>query len=761
MLRASPFIVACLFCLPAIAQEESEHRPVRPKGRYFTQDQLQRALQGAKDPGKPATKSHDQPPPPPRENMKALIDFAKQNPELTKSLLDAARDLMRDNPDLLNGNRDEAAKKIAEHMAKQSNLGDLLKQLDQKPPPSNVMRTPPEPSDQKGRRSRRKSPQQNPEGRNEPRPDTREPKGDAQHQPRREPDAAEETPKPSKNLLDDLAAQSPDFMKSLLEQAKKQMQSGHAPTREQVEDAVNKAAEAVKNDPAVAPWLNDPKTQEKLQSPELREAVRKMIAQQSASRRPRAGDPISQRPDQPPARQPADEPAKEAPPEQPPRNSDAAPPQPNEQGAEASPPQRPDATKRRRFSESLSSDEQTKKADAARKRVAKAMEEAHAKPGDREPERREPQPQSAETTQSQPSQADEGKDAAGRMADMLKQNPGLVESLLKSAGSDESKGGGQDMRESMKGLLDALKGTDIEKQAREFARELNKDGALDDLLKDARGKNQSGPLGGSAPRNPRPEPSSRSATEEASKAFKALAGEDFNASKLGDTMKSLGDALKKQTTGEERGSFSRAPSPSGPSAPKEGLGDGFLGMLGRGASKVGEWSAKASQSIAQNVAPSSGPSQINPPSFGELKSLTLPSAETGGKVLLVVGIVAALAVGAWLLLKRPETQVAGGPLFVKLPKLSLAGLPPREQAALLFERAALERLGEPARPKHHVTLAEKLCNGPSPDAHVLAEVYEAARYTPPTDPFQPDQVGVVRAIIARTGPPPKSVDGAT
>jgi hypothetical protein len=732
LLRLPSFIAAVVIAFGATAQNP-EHRPVRPKGRYFTQDQLQRALRGAKT--GPAKAGEQQPTTPPSEMAKSLLDFAKQNPELAKSLLEAAQNLAKENPDLFRGGNDEAAKRLAEQMAKQSNFGDLLKNLDQKPPPSNVKRKPSEKTDEKGRRSRNKK---DAEGETNPQEQPREDsKGRPSPQPRPTPDSETDSPKKERSPLADLAGQSPDFVKSLLDQAKMKAQNGRPPTKKQIDDAIKKATEEMKHDPAYADWIRNPQTQEKIRSPKLRDEVMKQLTPpKNTSRRTPQPDAKSEeqpQPEKPPPLEPYREPFK------------SQPDQPDEQRPRDPLEDRPksDPNRTKGMADSFLK-EQMRKADAARKAVAKEREEQGRTPGDREPIKEEGKDPSIE----QPASPN-----IEQLAELLKQNPGLVESVVKSAGGGE--GGSQ---ESLKGMLDALKGTGLERQFRDLAKELNKDGSLNDLMK---GRGDSQQIGQTSPRNrPREDatPPPRSTAEEASKAFKSLAGEDFNASKLGDAMKSLGAAIKKQTAAEDEQSW----SPSRGQASKtagDGLGEGWLGALSRGAAKVGEWGASATQKLSQQVAPGLETPRIDPPAFSELRSLAMPTAETGGKMLLVFGIIAAIACGVWMLLRRTETVLGGGPLLARLPKLSLAGLPPREQAALLFERAALERLGEPARPKNHVALAEKLCNGKEQDSHLLAEVYEAARYTPPTDPFQPDNVSVVREIIARNRAVGKANDG--
>jgi hypothetical protein len=709
----SIFVVAAL-ADGAIAQEP-EHRPVRPKGRYFTQEQLQRALAEAN--ADPAKTGERQPEQPLSENAKSLVDFAKRNPELAKSLLEAARNLAQSNPDLFKGDDPDAARKVAEELSKQGGLGDLMKKLDQKPPPANVKRKPPGQSDEQGRRPRDKRSNEGDLDRKTP------PQDSTQPEPRDfkpEQGSETETPKKPRSALQDLAGQSPDFVRSLLEAAKKKALEGSPPTKEAAEETVDKAVEDLKHDPTIAPWLEDPQTQRKLRSPQLREEVRKEIERgpQPSNRRGNRADGNQTKEDSPPTRDPVDSPPVDSP-----KNLNRG------DGR-----RKPTAPKNERI------DPERSKADESQqdvKKWAESLLNPDKKRSSKEADSSKPSNESSEKGKA--------KAESNPIADLLKENPGLVESLIKSAGAGEQTGEGKD---SLKGVMEALKGTGLEKDFRDLARELNKDGSLNDLLKDFREQESST---GSARSNRRGQESGeakRSSAAEASKAFKELTGEDINAGSLGETMKSIGEVIKKQTAASEGASGRRSDSSSS-SSTGDDLGDGLLGMLGRGAAKVGEWGAQASQKISENVAPNVVSPQMNTPSLGDMMSM--PSAETGGKALMLFAIIASLAFGTWLVLRRQGITIAGGPLALRLPKLSLVGLSPREQAAALFERAALERLGEPARPKHHVALAEKLCHGPTTDSRTLAEVYEAARYTPPTEPFQPENVAVVRDVLGRQG----------
>lgn len=701
--------------------QELEHRPVRPKGRYFTQDQLHRALAGANQEGmKSPEKSPSQPL---SENAKSLIDFAKKNPELAKSLIDAARDLAKNNPDLFQGNNnEEAAKKIAEQLSNQSNLGDMLKNLkrDQKPPPSNVKRPPTDESDEKGRRqfnrnSKRTDPTQTP--RREDSPD--DPNARKEH----DPNAERKESKNAKSTLNDLAGENPDFTRSLLEELKKKAVEGTPPTPEAAKEAVDKIVKDFEKNPTSAPWLNDPMTKEKIQSPELQEEVRREMARRSAPSNRAPSDRDKRSTESSPPRNGEDEPAR------------------NEGEPEAS-------KKGERRPDDATNGKKPSKMDTRKQFPNPNADKTGRREADREAkgERQKPSEKTDEAAAEKDSQP-----KSNPIADMLKENPGLVESLIKSATNNDDKSGSGNPQDGLKGIMEALKGTGLEKDFRDLARELNKDGSLNDLLKNDGGA-------GSAERTPRRTESAeaqKSAREEAAKALKELAGEGFDPNSLGGAVKSLGEAFKKSSTPNEDASRPRS-EPASPRPASEGLGEGWIGALGRGASKVGEWGAKASQKLSENVAPEFGSSRMNPPSFGELKSLSLPSAESGGKALMVFAILAAVAVGVWMILKRNGVIVAGAPLLSRLPKLSLVGLSPREQAAALFERAALERLGEPARPKHHVALAEKLCQGASEDSRTLADVYEAARYTPPTEPFQADNVGLVKDVLGRQVKTPKN-----
>jgi hypothetical protein len=715
------WVLTVLLGFGAVARaQEPEHRPVRPKGRYFTQDQLHRALAGANQEGmKSPEKSPSQPL---SENAKSLIDFAKKNPELAKSLIDAARDLAKNNPDLFRGgNNEEAAKKIAEQLSNQSNLGDMLKNLkrDQKPPPSNVKR-PTDESDEKGRRqfnrdSKRTDPTQTP--RREDSPD--DPNARKEHDPRSE----RKESKNAKSTLNDLAGENPDFTRSLLEELKKKAVEGTPPTPEAAKEAVDKIVKDFEKNPTSAPWLNDPMTQEKIQSPALQEEVRREMARRSSS-------------------------------------SNRLSPDREKRSTESSPPRNGEGEPSRDEGEpKASKDGDRRPNDATNGKKPSKMEPPRKfqnpfakKNGEREADRKSSEELSKQSDKNDDAAAEKRPDPKSNpIADMLKENPGLVDSLINAAKNNDDKSRGGNPQEGLKGIMEALKGTGLEKDFRDLARELNKDGSLNDLLKNDGGA-------GSAERTPRRTGSAeaqKTAREEAAKALKELTGEGFDPNSLGGAVKSLGEAFKKSSTPNEDASRPRS-EPAAPRPASEGLGEGWIGALGRGASKVGEWGAKASQKLSENVAPEFGSSRMNPPSFGELKSLSLPSAESGGKALMVFAILAAVAVGVWMILKRNGVIVAGAPLLSRLPKLSLAGLSPREQAAALFERAALERLGEPARPRHHVALAEKLCQGASEDSRTLADVYEAARYTPPTEPFQADNVGLVKDVLGRHVRPTKN-----
>jgi hypothetical protein len=224
--------------------------------------------------------------------------------------------------------------------------------------------------------------------------------------------------------------------------------------------------------------------------------------------------------------------------------------------------------------------------------------------------------------------------------------------------------------------------------------------------------------------------------------MKELTGDSLSSETLQKTLQNLAQNPSRQNQNQ---STSRPDSK--PIAETES--SGWLKSFNNAAVKIGSWAASASKHAGENLIPNTSSSRMEPPSLNQIASTAIPRPESISRFGMIVLVLVVLGAGLLLLLRiRPglvATFVGGSG---KRPPLVLAGLSAREQVQALFERAALEKLGDSAKPKHHLEIAPQISRQEQV-APLVAQLYEQARYTPPHVSFPEENVSILKGMIRK------------
>ncbi len=171
--------------------------------------------------------------------------------------------------------------------------------------------------------------------------------------------------------------------------------------------------------------------------------------------------------------------------------------------------------------------------------------------------------------------------------------------------------------------------------------------------------------------------------------------------------------------------------------------DGLLNKLTGSAAKLGEWSAALGGRLAGSMPTPSFGAAVNGDSFSALAAMA-PNADSARRALPALAFAAAVAFGAWLLLRARKAVVQHAAERAARQPPEVAALPAREQAQRLFEHAAWCALGDAALPKNHLRVAPDIAPAAAAE---LAALYETARYAPPAEPFGAAEAERVRSLV--------------